>query len=135
MTTPVRLSALLLAPLVLATTALAQEDGWSRFLPETAPGIAACLEGEAGAAATAALPMNHGRVLVRITRRDGDRLECVAELGVPGTRARREQSRSVGAAPPLPGEDAQRLSLAPLCPGATPVPQAAGLFLNPPGCR
>ncbi|MCQ4159587.1 hypothetical protein NON00_06570 [Roseomonas sp. GC11] len=110
-------------------------EGWARFLPETAPAIAACLEGATGTVATAALPLNGGRVLVRLTRPDGERQECTATLGAPGQKARRERTTPVGAAPPLPGEDAQRLSLAPLCPGAQPVPQAAGLFLNPPGCR
>ncbi|MFB9970390.1 hypothetical protein ACFFMP_10370 [Pseudoroseomonas cervicalis] len=88
-----------------------------------------------GGVATAALPLGGGRALVRLTRGDGERLECTATLGAAGTPARRERSGPVGAAPPLPGEDAQRLSLGARCPGARPVPEAQGLFLNPPGCR
>lgn len=115
--------------------ARAQEDGWARFLPQIAPGIAACLEGVEGGVATAALPLGGNRALVRLTRGDGERLECTASLGAAGERARRERSVPVGAAPPLPGEDAQRLSLGARCPGARPVPEAPGLFVNLPGCR
>ncbi|WBV42429.1 hypothetical protein [Pseudoroseomonas cervicalis] len=119
----------------LSGTARAQEEGWARFLPQIAPGIAACLQGVEGGVATAALPLGGNRALVRLTQGDGERLECTAALGAAGAPARRERSVPVGAAPPLPGEDAQRLSLGARCPGARPVPEAPGLFVNLPGCR
>lgn len=121
-----------------AFPALAQEDGWTRFLPQTAPAIRACLQGEAGAAATAALPMNRGRVLVRFARTGGERMECVAELGPPGRPARRESTEPLGAAPPLPGEDGRRVTLERLCPDAAELRDEAGQpagWLNPAACR
>lgn len=143
MTPAARLAfALLLGAATLAAAAppvRAQDEGWTRFLPVLAPAMVACLQGEeAGAAATAALPMNHGRALVRLERRDGERLECVVELGPPGHPARLESLRPTGAAPPLPGEDGRRFTLGQPCATAMPVPGENGRTLGwmaPSGCR
>ncbi|MXP63592.1 hypothetical protein E0493_09555 [Roseomonas sp. M0104] len=121
-----------------AFPALAQDEGWTRFLPKLAPAMVACLQGEAGSAASAALPMNHGRALVRLERADGERLECIAELAPPGQPARRESLKPLGAAPPLPGEDERRFTLERPCAAARQVSDAAGRelgWLSAPGCR
>jgi len=115
---------------VAALPARAQDEGWTHFLSVLAPAMAACLQGEEGAAATAALPMNHGRALVRLERRDGERLECIAELGPPGQPAHRESLRPAGAAPPLPGEDERRFTLSRPCAEATPVLGQSGQTLG-----
>lgn len=134
-----RLAPFMAFGLALATlpAAAQQDEGWTRFLPAMAPGLVACLEGEAGGVVTAAMPMNHGRVLVRLQRPGGERLECVAELGPPGRPARRETLRPVGVEPPWPGEDGRRFTLHPLCAGAAGMRDEAGQpagWLNPEGC-
>ncbi|MFC4168472.1 hypothetical protein [Teichococcus aestuarii] len=122
-----------------AMPALAQEgEGGFARLPQMAPALVACLQAAPGSAATAALPMNHGRALVRLERPDGERRECVAELGPAGRPARVESDRPVGAAPPLPGEGERRFTLRPLCGGAAAVRDEAGTaagWLNPSACR
>ncbi|MDJ0390847.1 hypothetical protein QMO56_22275 [Roseomonas sp. E05] len=121
-----------------ALPARAEDEGWTRFLPDLAPAMVACLQGQAGGAVSAALPMNHGRALVRLERPDGERLECVAELAPPGQPARPESLKPLGAAPPLPGEDERRFTLTRPCAAAKPVPDAAGQplgWLSLAGCR
>ncbi|HWL80529.1 MAG TPA: hypothetical protein VNR89_06230 [Roseomonas sp.] len=123
---------------VAALPAAAQDEGWTRFLPDLAPAMVACLQGETGAAASAALPMNHGRALVRLARPDGERLECIAELAPPGQPARRESLKPLGMAPPLPGEDERRFTVARPCAAAMPIQAADGRplgWLSSEGCR
>jgi hypothetical protein len=123
---------------LLAGPALAQEESWTRHLPGIAPGLVACLEGEAGAAATVALPMSGGRLLVRLARPDGEALECVAELGAPGQAAKRESRRAAGPVPPLPGEGETLFTLDRRCAAARPVQEGgapAQGWLAPAGCR
>jgi len=132
-----RLALAVLLPALLPAAARAEAE-WVRFLPDLAPALAACLEGESGSAVTAALPMNRGRAFVRLQRPDGERLDCIAELGPPGAAARRESREGAGAAPPFPGEGESRFTLARPCAAAAPLRDAAGGtlgWLSPPGCR
>lgn len=132
------LAAILAGGLLPAAAPSAQEESWTRLLPGLAPALVACLQGEAGAAVTAALPMTRGRALVRLARPDGERLECIAELAPPGQPAKRESRGPAGPMPPLPGEGEQRFTLAQACPAARPVQAADGPVLGwlaPEGCR
>lgn len=132
-----RLALAFLLPAALPGVARAETE-WTRFLPDLAPALTACLEGEAASAAIAALPMNRGRAFVRLQRPDGERLDCIAELGPRGAAARRESREPAGASPPFPGEGESRFTRARPCAAAAAVPDGRGGtlgWLSPPDCR